>query len=199
MNRNSIIKLVVALSIPSGLAALFVYSQHQANVEVEEYNKFQKAHPAATNITVDNYELKEVDDSNQTRWQLVAQRGVMLRDSRDVQLEKVTMTYFDEGKVKMSLTAPTGLANETTKQVKLKADAKQRVKCTGEDGKAQLDADKVELKEKNKFEATGGVTILYPGVAKVSGATVIGSLEKSADLKNFTITGGTHAVIGKID
>jgi hypothetical protein len=113
-------------------------------------------------------------------------------------LNQVLVQYFDQGKVKMSLTAPKGIANETTKLVKLMAKGGKQVLATGEDGKAQMNADKVELKEKNKFVATGGVTILYPGVAKVTGATVIGSLEKSAELKNFTIKGGTHAMIGHI-
>jgi hypothetical protein len=198
MNKNAVLKLLLALSIPTVLVGFFTYSQHQANLEVEEYQKFQKLHPAAKNITVDNYELKEVDDSNQIRWHLQAEHGTMMSDSRDVALEKVTIQYYDGNKVKMSLCAPTGLANESTKLIKLDAQGDKRVECTGEDGKSKLDAQKVELMKKNQFKATGGVTILYPGVAKVTGATVIGSLEKSADLKNFTITGGTHALIGKI-
>jgi hypothetical protein len=199
MNRQSIIKLVLALSIPIGLTALFVYSQRQADVEVEEYKKFQKAHPRAENISVDHYELKEMDDANQTRWRLNADTGTMKADTRDVDLKTVTMKYYDGGKVKMSLSAPAGLANESTKVVKLNAIGDKLVQCVGEDGKAQLNAKKVELTKKNDFIATGGVTILYPGVAKVSGSEVIGSLEKSGELKNFTIKGGAHAVIGKLD
>jgi hypothetical protein len=197
-NPRAIFRLLLALAIPTGLVALFVYSQHQANKEVEEYKQFRKEHPPAENITVNNYELKEVDGKDQVRWHLQAEKGTILGDSRDVQLDKVTVQYLDEGKVKLSLSAPAGLANESTKVVKLGSQGGQRVQCKGPDGGAQLDAEAVELTKKNTFKATGGVTILYPGVAKVTGGTVIGSIDKTAELKNFKILGGTHAVIGKM-
>jgi LPS export ABC transporter protein LptC len=198
MKPRDVFKLLLALSIPAILVGGFFYAQNQANKEVADYKEFKKEHPPAEAITIDNYQLKEVDDSNQMRWQLQAKQGTMAPDTKDVDLNQVLVQYFDQGKVKMSLTAPKGIANETTKLVKLMAKGGKQVLATGEDGKAQMNADKVELKEKNKFVATGGVTILYPGVAKVTGATVIGSLEKSAELKNFTIKGGTHAMIGHI-
>jgi hypothetical protein len=49
--------------------------------------------------------------------------------------------------------------------------------------------------EKNQFLASGGVNIIWPGVAKVTGNEATGSL-KSTDLKNLTIKGNTHAAIG---
>jgi len=197
-NTGGILKLILALSIPAVLIGGFIYSQNQANKEVAEYKKFQKEHPPTEKITIDNYQLKEVDDNNKPRWQLTAKRGTMAPDSKDVDLHEVLVQYFDEGKVKMSLSAPSGIANESTKLVQLLAKDGKPVLARGEDGKAQMNASKVELTKKNSFIASGGVTIVYPGVAKVTGNTVTGSLEKSAELKNFKIVGGTHALIGHI-
>jgi LPS export ABC transporter protein LptC len=198
MKLRDVLKLILALSIPAILVGGFFYAQNQANKEVADYKKFQTQHPPTQAITIDNYQLKEVDDSNQMRWQLQAKQGTMAPDTKDVDLHEVLVQYFDQGKVKMSLTAPSGIANESTKQVQLLAKGGKQVLATGEDGKAQMNANKVELTKKNSFIASGGVTILYPGVAKVTGSTVTGSLEKSAELKNFTIKGGTHATIGHI-
>jgi hypothetical protein len=198
MKLNDALKLLLAISIPTILVGGFFYAQNQANKEVADYKKFQTQHPPTKAITIDNYQLKEVDDSNQMRWQLQAKQGTMAPDTKDVDLHEVLVQYFDQGKVKMSLTAPSGIANESTKLVQLLAKGGKQVLATGEDGKAQMNANKVELTKKNSFIASGGVTILYPGVAKVTGSTVTGSLEKSAELKNFTIKGGTHATIGHI-
>jgi hypothetical protein len=192
------IKLIVALAIPTGLAAGFYFSQKEADRQLEEQQKYQKEHPATKQITVDNYELKEIDDSNQMKWHLVAKQGTMEPTTRDVDLDQVQVQFFEGPKVKMSLSAAKGVCNESTHVVKLEAGPGKTVVCEGADGGAKLCAPKVELIKKNQFIASGGVTIVYPGVAKVTGNAATGSLEKSADLKNFKITGGTHALIGKI-
>lgn len=189
---------LVALAIPGGLIGGFFYSQQQAEKELAAYNKMQKEHPAETKITVDNYHLKEVDGKNVTKWQLVARQGTMEPSSRDVTLADVNVQYFDGPKLKMSLSAPAGMCNEGTKVIKLESANGKLVEAHGEDGGAAMKAPKVELKNKSQFVATGGVTIVYPGVAKVTGSTVTGQLDKSADLKNFKIVGGTHALIGSI-
>jgi hypothetical protein len=95
----------------------------------------------------------------------------------------------------MRISSPIGLANENTHMVKLFAQGGKRVEAQGEGGKAKLDAQKIELMEKNQFLASGGVNIIWPGVAKVTGNEATGSL-KSTDLKNLTIKGNTHAAIG---
>src|ERR1700744_1081194 len=100
------LKLVAALSIPTGLGLLFWYSQNEANREVKEYQKFQKAHPPAQNITVDNYELKEVNDANEVKWDLKAKQGTMESLTRDVDLHDVIVKTYDQGKMKMTLSAP---------------------------------------------------------------------------------------------
>ncbi|MGH9550304.1 MAG: LPS export ABC transporter periplasmic protein LptC [Terriglobales bacterium] len=187
---------MLALSIPTGIIGLWFYSQYAANKEVEEYLKSEKAHPAADRITVKNYELKEVDDANHMRWQLIAETGIMGAASKDVLLKEVTVRYFDGDKVKLRLSAPAGIANEGKHEVKLGSKNGRRVQCEGQDGKAKLDAEKVELTKKNQFLATGGVTITMPGVAQVTGSEATGSLEKDADLKNFKICGNTHALLG---
>ena len=146
--------------------------------------------------TVDDYMLKEVGDDNQPKWELHAKQGVMDANTKDAILAGVTMQYFEDKKVKLSLTAPLGKANELTHHMELDTDQKTRVVCQGEDGKAKLDAAKVELKQKNQFEATGGVTILWPGVAKVTGRQANGSLAHGADLKDIKIVGNVHALVG---
>jgi len=197
-NVKNFLKLALALAIPSVLVFGFMYSQNQATKEVEDYQKFQKAHPPAESITVDNYELKEVDDSNHLKWQLQAEKGTMVAATKDIALAEVKMHYYDGDKVKMSFCAPAGMVNEETRLVKLHSVAGKMVSCEGADGSSKLQAPKVELTKKNQFIATGGVTILYPGVAKVTGSSVVGELDKSADLKNFTISGNTRAIVGKI-
>ena len=160
------LKFIAALAIPVGIYSFWNYSQKQADVQVEEYQKMQKEHPDTDNITVDNYELKEVDDNDQVRWQLLAKQGIMEPVSKNVALNTVQVSYFDDKKLKMRISAPTGMANEVTHIVKLDAVQGNRVLAEGEDGKAKMDATKVELTKKNQFIATGGVNIVWPGVAK---------------------------------
>jgi len=147
-------------------------------------------------MTVEDYSLKEVNDANKVKWQLHAKSGVVDPVTKDVSLETVHVDYYDEaGALKMRMTAPTGIANENTKMTKLLSSKTQKVECEGEGGKAKLLAYQVELKNKNQFLATGGVNIVWPGVAKVNGSQAEGSL-KNTDLKNFKIVGNTHAWIG---
>lgn len=189
---------MVALAIPLGIYMFFHYSQEEADRQVKEYEASKKDHPDSSKITVDNYELKEVDDTNQLRWQLLAHQGIMEPVTKDVDLHEVMVSYYDKKKLKMRISAPVGVANERSRLVVLDAAGKQRVIAEGEDGKAHMEAAKVELKGKNNFVATGGVNITWPGVAKVTGNTATGSLEKSAELKNFKIVGNTHALIGQM-
>ena len=193
-NRGNI-KLIAALAIPLGIGWLFIYSQKEADVEVAKYKHDQALNPNTDKIVTNNYTLKEVNDANQIRWQLLADKGVVQPNGHEVELDGVKIDYFDEtGKLKMHLTAPVGIAVEATKYVKLSAKNGTRVDALGEDGKAKLQAETVELKEKNKFLATGGVTIEWPQVAKVTGSSATGAIDVS-NLKNFKITGNTHAVI----
>jgi hypothetical protein len=189
--------LIVALAIPAILISVFYYSQVEADRQVAEYQVYQKAHPQIQNITVDNYELTEIGEGNIIKWKLKAKEGKLDGDTKDVNLTDVNMQCFEGNVVKMSFKAPIGLANEETHLVKLSSTKTAQVNCEGSAG-AKLQAPKVELTKKNQFIATGGVTIVYPGVAKVTGSTVTGSLEHSADLKNFKIVGNTHALIGHI-
>jgi hypothetical protein len=193
---KKLLKLAVGLAIPAGFLWLFISAQKQADVEVKNYHEFQKTHPPAEKITLDNYELKEIDDGNHLKWHLEAKQGTMEPASKDVDLKEVKVKYFDGTKVKMSLCAPSGVANETTHMVLLTSSPKELVECEGTEGSAKLLAKKVELNKKNDFTATGGVTIVYPGVAKVTGNTCTGSLAHDTDLKNFKIVGNTHAMIG---
>jgi lipopolysaccharide export system protein LptC len=161
----------------------------------EEMNK----HPLTEQTTVDNYELKEIDDHNNIKWQLVAKRGVMTSDgSKDVMLDHVFLKYYDGKILKMSITAPSGIANENTHIVKLNSDQKQRVVAENGTNHGRLEASKVVLNKRNEFVATGGVNIVMPGVAKVTGSRAEGALEKDSELKNFKMFGHTHAIIGGV-
>lgn len=192
-NRGNV-KLIAALSIPIGIAWLFMYSQEQAKIEVEKYHKEQKLNPNTDRVIVDNYTLKEIVGTDQVRWQLLAKRGTVQPSGQEVELDSVVVEYFDGANLKMRLTAPYGIARESTKYVKLSGKNGSKVVAEGEGGKARLSASTVELKEKNKFLATGGVTIEWPRVAKVTGNSATGLINVS-NLKEFKITGNTHAVI----
>ncbi|MDR3612355.1 MAG: LPS export ABC transporter periplasmic protein LptC [Candidatus Obscuribacterales bacterium] len=195
---SSWFKWVGALAIPAVLVGLWFYAINQSKVEMEGWHKEQKEHPNDGKTTVDNYELKEVDDSNSIKWILNARRGVMDagKGEKDVLLDGVDMKYMDAGVVKMRMTAPSGVANESTHIVNLKSDPKQRVIADGGEGKGRMEANTVELTKRNQFIANGSVNINLPGVAKVTGDKATGALEKTAELKNFKIIGHTHALIG---
>jgi len=188
-------KLILALAIPSAIFGLWFYAKNEAEREVGLTATQIKKNPINEKICVTDYQLKEIDDSNHLRWRLMAAQGVTDPVTRDVALKKVNVDYFDGTKIKIRLSAPLGLANESTRAVKLDSADKTRVVAEGEEGKARLMATKVELMKKNQFQATGGVNIVWPGVAKVSGDKAEGSLA-SADLKKLKIMGNTHAVIG---
>ncbi|PWT97966.1 MAG: hypothetical protein C5B53_07285 [Candidatus Melainabacteria bacterium] len=188
-------RFFLALAIPAGILGLWFYAKYTAEQEVGITAKQIKKNPINDKILVDDYQLKEIDDLNHLRWRLVAAQGVTDPATRDVALKTVNVDYFDKGKIKIHLSAPVGVANEGTKAVELDAEKDQRVQAIGEEGKAKLEATKVELIKKNQFLATGGVNILWPGVAKVRGDKAEGSLA-STDLKKLKIMGNTHALIG---
>lgn len=192
-SKNTL-KFIAALSIPGLLIYFWYYSKEQARIEMESYQQEQKANPLQDRVTIDNYQLKEVDDSNQVRWQLVAKSGTMNSGTKDVNLEDVMVEYFDGKKLKMRLKAPIGLANESTRKVRLDADKDSRVVAEGEEGKGTMTASKVELTKKNQFEATGGVNIIMPGVAKVTGNSAVGSFGKGG-IEKLRVIGNTHSVV----
>ena len=192
-SKNTL-KFIAALSIPGLLIYFWYYSKEQARIEMESYQQEQKANPLQDRVSIDNYQLKEVDDSNQVRWQLVAKSGTMNSGTKDVNLEDVMVEYFDGKKLKMRLKAPVGLANESTRKVRLDADKDSRVVAEGEEGKGTMTATKVELTKKNQFEATGGVNIIMPGVAKVTGNQAVGEFGKGG-IHNVKVIGNTHSIL----
>lgn len=193
---RGILKFVVALAIPSLLIYFWVSAQKMADTEVTSFKEEKKAHPDQSVTTVTNYELKEVDDANTVKWHLQAKEGVMQPETKDVMLSEVKVEYFDGPKLKMRMSAPKGAANETTRLVRLGSDDKNHVICEGEEGKSRMEASKVELTKDNQFKAEGGVNILWPGVAKVTGDTAHGHLDKGAQLDKIKIVGNTHSFMG---
>lgn len=170
-----------------------MYSQQAAKFEVEEYKKEQKANPTVDNLVVKDYTLKEVDGSNNVRWQLVSKVGTVTPD-KHVQLDDVTVDYYDGKLLKARIHAPKGLCDEGTRDVKMLSVGKDLVQCEAEGGKNKFQAKQVELNRNNQFLATGGVIIEYPGVAKVTGDSASGKVDLSGP-KNFKIIGNTHAII----
>lgn len=186
-------KLVLALSILGGIVGLLWYAQYQAKIEQDAYDREKKEHPTASQISLDKYELKEVDDQNRLRWKLTANSGVFEKDN-NVRLTGINVQYFDGDVVKMEVVAPRGTANQTEKTVNLESDPKTRVMAKGQEGKSSMETNKLKLTKKNQFEATGGVNIVWSGVAKVTGDRATGSFGK-ADLEDLKIIGNTHAII----
>jgi LPS export ABC transporter protein LptC len=191
---RSTLKMLVALSIPVGIAVLFWWAQKTADEQIAETKGKLVQHESQDVITLVDYKLKEVDDANRIRWQLIAKKGIVDQGTQIVTLRDVKVEYYDGDKIKMRLTSPVGEANQQTKYVKLYGENGRRVEAEGEAGKAKMLAATVELKEKNQFLASGGVNIDWPQVAKVSGNSATGSVDL-ADFKHFKIMGNTHALI----
>lgn len=186
-------KFILALGILGTLVGLMFYAQNMANRIEKEAAEERKNNPTAETTSIDNYELKEIDDFNHIRWILKARRAVMEKDRRFL-LDSINMQYFDEGKEKMHLVAPIGVANEATKQIQLDSTAQQKVICEGQERKSRLETTKLELTKKNQFIASGGVTIDWTGVAKVTGDHATGVIGK-ADLEDLKIVGHTHTIL----
>jgi hypothetical protein len=197
--RNSS-KLIGALAIPAVIIAFWFYAQNEANQQVQEFDKAQKIRPNTDETTITNYELKEVDDSNQVRWLLAAKTGALEPVSHDVNLKEVHVDYMDGKTLKMRISAPIGQTNEVTRLVTLAGIGDNRVSACGEEGKVKLEAAKVELDKKNQFQATGNVNIVWSNAARVIGDTAFGALgsKGSNDLSNVKLIGHTHALIGSV-
>ena len=187
-------RFVAALSIPALIVWFFYFSQQEANKQWEGYQTEVKNNPLSTGINVNNYELKEVDDFNNIKWQLVAKKGAISEDNKDVALVGVTMRYYDGPNVKMSICAPIGNVKQDTKYVKLLSQGGTRVKGEGDGGKSVFEAEVIELTKKNQFLASGGVIIEWSEVAKVTGNSATGTIDKTG-IKDVKVTGGTHAII----
>lgn len=190
--RNTI-KFVGAISIPVGIVWGFIAAKQGAEKEYAEQVQSMKEHPTATGSTVSDYELKEVDDNNVTRWQLVAKKG-STTDNKKFLVEAVTMKYFDGPNVKMLVSAPAGNVDAESRFVKLLSAKGHRVRGEGDGGKSVFEAETVELDKNNQFFATGGVIIEWAEVAKVTGNEARGKIEKNG-IQNVKVRGNTHAVI----
>jgi hypothetical protein len=179
-------KIVGALAIPTALVAFWFYAQNEANQQVKEFNSAQKIRPNTDETTITNYELKEVDDSNQVRWLLAAKTAALQPITHDVNLTDVHVDYMDGKTLKMRISAPVGKTNEVTRLVKLAGEGDKTVTA------------KIELDKKNQFQATGNVNIIWSKAARVIGDMACGSLGAN-DLSNVKIIGHTHALIGSVE
>ncbi len=194
MNFKSIAKLALALTIPTVIGSFWYYSQKQANLEVENYNKDQKDHPTTDRSSVKNYKLEEVSDDNELKWQLYAKEGVVMTENHDVLLSNVSIKYFDGNNVKMQINAPVGKTNEETRDVVLNSTKKDRVEVLSDSGKTKLSAETININSKNDFEATKDVSITWANQAKVFGNSITGSF-KDSGFNNLSVKGNTHAVL----
>lgn len=189
-----VFKLLLALAVPALIGWFFYYSQQAAKVEVEKYKQEQKENPTTDSLVVKDYTLKEVDGSNNVRWSLISKQGTLNPDTKFVELDEVTVEYYDNKVLKARIQAPRGEADEATRNVKMFSKEKRLVVAEGDGGKNKFQAKQVELNRNNQFLATGGVIIEYPGVAKVTGDSASGKVDLSGP-KNFKIVGNTHALI----
>lgn len=187
------LKLVLALSILFGLAGFIYYAYQKAENEMTEFNKNKDESSMSTTTTVDNYELKEVDDQNRMKWQLKAVRGVLEPSTRDVDLKGVEVNYFHEGKVSLKINAPVGKANEGTGKIHLTSTDTEKVLGIGVEKQTRIETKNMELTKKNQFIATGGVNIDWPGVAKVTGDKAEGTMSPTRFVEHLIIRGNTHA------
>ena len=191
---KGLLKFVLAMGILLGLTGLVYFAQTKAEKEMKDYNASQPNDPLADSMIVDNYELKEVNDDNELRWKLVAAQGVLDPGTKDVKLTDINVNYFKEGKLTMKLTAPVGLANELSRMIVLKGDNGKKVVAEGTDKSARMETQRLELTKKNQFIATGGVNIVWPGVAKVKGDKAEGTMA-NATIDHFFIRGNTRSIV----
>lgn len=190
--RNTV-RFVGALSIPAVLIGFFYYSKTMADREYKTTASKLTSDKTANQTQVDNYELKEVDDSNQVKWMLLATKGAT-EDNKKYDLVNVHMKYYDGPNVKMQISAPTGKVDSDTKFTTLYSDKSHRVKGDSDDGKSIFESDTVELDKNNKFFATGNVIIEWANDARVTGNEARGKLDKDG-LKEVKVHGHTHALV----
>ena len=191
---SDVLKLLLALGILVGIVGLIYYAHSKADAELKEFSKQQAKEKTLDAVTVDNYELKQIGDDNVIHWKLIAKTGTMDPSTKDVALIDVNVNYYKEGKVSMHLDAPIGKANELTRIIVLKSKGDKKVLVGGDEKQATLETKELELTKNNQFKATGGVNIMWPGVAKVTGSDAHGSFKKG-NLDKLVICGNTHALI----
>jgi hypothetical protein len=189
-----VLKLLLALGILVGIVGLVYYAHNKADEELAQFSKDQAKEKTLENVTVDNYELKEIGDDNEVHWRLTAKQGTMEPTTKDVDLIDVNVNYYKEGKVSMHLDAPIGKANEISRIIVLTSKGDKHVMVGGDEKQATLETKQLELTKNNQFKATGGVNIMMPGVAKVTGNNAHGSFTKG-NLEKLVICGNTHAKI----
>jgi len=188
--RNTV-KFVGALAIPTLIIGFYLHAKKNAD---DTYNNTKgEIRAKKQEINVQNYELKEVDDNNNLKWELIANEGTTA-DNKKYDVTGVHMKYFDGPNVKMSVTAPVGKVDTETRFITLNSQKGTRVKGEGDAGKSIFESETVELDKNNKFFATGGVTIEWVDSAKVTGREARGKLDKNG-LQDVKVYGHTHALI----
>ncbi|MBX3074931.1 LPS export ABC transporter periplasmic protein LptC [Candidatus Obscuribacterales bacterium] len=192
--NGGVLKLMLAMGILVGIVGLIYFAHNKADEELKEFSKQQAKEKTLDAVTVDNYELKQIGDDNVIHWKLIAKTGTMDPSTKDVALVDVNVNYYKEGKVSMHLDAPVGKANELTRIIVLKSQGDKKVMVGGDEKQATLETKELELTKNNQFKATGGVNIMWPGVAKVTGSDAHGSFKKG-NLDKLVICGNTHALI----
>ncbi len=188
------LKMLLALGIPCGIVGSIYYAQIHADSEMKKFQESSKSTDPEDTITIDNYELKEVDDTNALKWILTAKKAILEPATRLVDLTEIEVKYYSGPNISLRLQAPIGKANEATKVVTLKANDKAKVIGIGEENKTRLETKDMELRKKNEFVCTGGVNIDWPGVAKVTGNTAQGTIS-SSKMQNMLIKGNTHSIL----
>lgn len=191
------LKLLLALGIAAGLVGAIYYAQQEANRQMAEFEQTKDKDGAmGEEVAVKEYELKEVDENNQLRWQLKAASGILEPRTKDVDLKGIEVKYYNEGQVSLNIQAPVGKANELTHIILLKSDKDNKVLAMGVSNQTKMEVAEMELNKKNQFKATGGVNIEWPGVAKVTGDSAEGVISQVKLIEHIVLRGNTHSTIG---
>lgn len=195
MNKiKPFLKMLLALGILGGIVGSIYYAQIHADKEMKKFQESSKSSDPEDTITIDNYELKEVDDTNALKWILTAKKAILEPATRLVDLKDIEVKYYSGPKISLRLQSPLGKANEATKVVTLTSDDKAKVIGIGEENQTRLETKAMELRKKNEFVCTGGVNIDWPGVAKVTGNTAQGTIS-SSKMQNMLVKGNTHSIL----
>ena len=191
------LKFMLAIGILLGLSGFIYFSNKEANKQWKEFGETKDNDSAMSDeIWVQKYEMKEVDDTEKIHWILKAEKGLMDPKTKDINLNGIEVKYYNEGEVSMTISSPVGQANEISRKILLTSNEKGKVIGIGATKNTRLETSELKLEKKNKFIATGGVSIVWPGVAKVTSKTAEGEMSPTKFVDNLVLRGNVHTRLG---
>ncbi|MBZ0189602.1 MAG: LPS export ABC transporter periplasmic protein LptC [Candidatus Obscuribacterales bacterium] len=139
------LKLCLALGIVAGLVGSIYLAKQSAEDQMKDFEKNKEQDGAmGSEITVKNYNLREVDGNNKLRWELNAASGVRNGKTADVDLTGIEVKYYNEGQVSFNLSAPVGKASELTHVIVLSSKDGKKVLGLGTEKQTRLETSEME-------------------------------------------------------